>query len=401
MRLNTRLALLILALCLPACLISCLEKPKPTPVEHPVSFEKPASAGAAAKPGTGTPRTLDAKGGVDPAWLEAARADYREAFRVENRLRVSRRTRYEAWNRFMARFKTVDHIKAMQKEWSTGRSRRDDWKLRLALYSPSGELKAPADGCLTLTGALRAGNRAHHIKFFAVVPIVKNKSVHFPVLYLLHGAYDDYTAWPNHARQQLVSLAKRYGVIVICPDGRRFGWYADSPRQRDSRIESELIRELIPHVERVFPASGRRAVAGLSMGGHGAFILSLRNPGAFVSMSSMSGILDITLHENQWHIKDVLGDYPSNAALWEEHSAYFLMSFKKEKLLDLGIMFTVATGDKFALRDNRQMRHLLVDMAVPHVYRESPGDHDWEYWTRQLPLHFAFHARALNGDMDD
>jgi S-formylglutathione hydrolase FrmB len=33
---------------------------------------------------------------------------------------------------------------------------------------------------------------------------------------------------------------------------------------------------------------------------------------------------------------------------------------------------------------------------VPHVYREFPGDHNWDYWDLHIRDALAFHARNLH-----
>ena len=86
----------------------------------------------------------------------------------------------------------------------------------------------------------------------------------------------------------------------------------------ENQIETYFMKELIPHVEKNFPTNSLRGIAGLSMGGHGAFVLSLRNPGVFSSVSSMSGILDITLHTKKWHLVELFGPYEGEyMADWE------------------------------------------------------------------------------------
>ena len=37
----------------------------------------------------------------------------------------------------------------------------------------------------------------------------------------------------------------------------------------------------------------------------------------------------------------------------------------------------------------------LLARKVPHVYREFPGDHDWDYWDLHIRDALAFHARNL------
>jgi len=61
------------------------------------------------------------------------------------------------------------------------------------------------------------------------------------------------------------------------------------------RFEAELLHELIPYVERVFPVGhGRawRALTGESLGGFGAYAIGLRHPDLFASLGSVSGAMN-------------------------------------------------------------------------------------------------------------
>ncbi len=238
--------------------------------------------------------------------------------------------------------------------------------------------------------------RAARIAYYAFVPGGSKEVACYPVLYLLHGAYDSYTAWSDHAEKIICDLVSEYRIIIITPEGGSFGWYADSRFVKNNQIETYFLNELIPDVEKNFPTNGLRGIAGLSMGGHGAFVLCLRNPGVFSSVSSMSGILDITRHKNQWRLPEVFGPYEGEyIADWEQHSALKLIEKNADYIRSLQMLITVSKGDQLSIADNRLVHKQLEKMKAEHLYYESPGGHDWAYWTSQLPLHVSFHARRL------
>ena len=108
--------------------------------------------------------------------------------------------------------------------------------------------------------------------YVVIMPAHPDPARRYPVLYLLHGAYGSYRDWPEHTR--LLDYAAGRPLLIVCPDGGEFGWYADTAT--GGRIETFLTRDLIADVERRFPAVAHRegrAIAGLSMGGHGALSL--------------------------------------------------------------------------------------------------------------------------------
>lgn len=232
--------------------------------------------------------------------------------------------------------------------------------------------------------------------YYAFVPSPCGKAARYPVLYLLHGILDSYAGWKEHAGNTICRLASNCGIVIVTPEGRSFGWYTDSRLVENNQVETYFIKELIPHVEKNFPTSRLRGIAGLSMGGHGAFVLSLRNPGVFSSVSSMSGILDITRHTRNWHLPELFGPCEGKfAADWDEHSALRLIEHSQVYIRSLPMLITVSTDDPFALDDNRLVHEQLQKMDVDHIYIESPGRHDWTYWKAQLPVHVSFHARHL------
>ena len=122
----------------------------------------------------------------------------------------------------------------------------------------------------------RARNK--NTTYLAFVPPQSGNGQLFPVFYLLHGAWDGYQSWNEHAHRELCDLSRQHGLIIVTPDGDEFGWYADSTLDPANQIETYLIDELLPDVEKNLPANGRRGIGGLSMGGHGAFVLTMRHP---------------------------------------------------------------------------------------------------------------------------
>lgn len=143
----------------------------------------------------------------------------------------------------------------------------------------------------------------------------------FPVLYVLHGVLCHSEAWPEQT--EIEDLASGYKMILVFPDGDN-GWYLDSPLKADMQYESYIIKELIPFIERNFPArSGRdsRAIMGASMGGHGAITLAAKHPDLFCSASSFFGILKLTdersIKSNLIgpYLTELLGPYQKNKQL--------------------------------------------------------------------------------------
>ena len=112
-----------------------------------------------------------------------------------------------------------------------------------------------------------------------------------PVLYLLHGLSDDHSIWLR--RTSIERYADVLGLAVVMPAVNR-SFYADTAygAQYWTFVSEELPRVM----HGFFPLSDKRAdtfVAGLSMGGYGAFKLALTLPDRFAAAASLSGALDV------------------------------------------------------------------------------------------------------------
>ena len=243
--------------------------------------------------------------------------------------------------------------------------------------------------------------RNKQVRFWAFLPQAESPGQLFPVLYLLHGATGDYGDWRTHAKADLLDLASTYGLIIVTPDGDDYGWYLDSPMETGSQLETYFMKELVPFVERgaglpVAAGARSRAIAGLSMGGHGAVTLALRNPGSFRTASSMSGILDITTHPKSWQIAQRLGALQEHRSRWEGHSAAYLLRSEAEP--NLPLLLACGDTDRAAWAENQALHEELTAAGRDHEWRTSDAGHSWTYWRGELPEHVAFAAEYLRGD---
>lgn len=216
----------------------------------------------------------------------------------------------------------------------------------------------------------------------------------FPVFYLLHGLSDDYTMWLR--RSNIERYVANLPLIVVMPDGGR-GFYTNNnegPAYADS-----IARELPEQIERCFPAANireKRGIGGLSMGGYGALRLALGFPDQYVSATSHSGALlaGTVRFDRSWvneaEFKRVFGDQPAGS----EHDLYWLAERAKAGGLLPQIAIDCGTEDGL-LEDNRQMHRKLKQLAIPHLYREFPGSHSWDYWDEHIREALQFHCRAF------
>ncbi|MGB0525167.1 MAG: alpha/beta hydrolase [Flammeovirgaceae bacterium] len=214
---------------------------------------------------------------------------------------------------------------------------------------------------------------------------------HYPVIYLLHGAYGDYT---NYIRKipELKTLVDRYQFIIVCPDGGNTSWYFDSPMDSSYQYETYITKELVPVVNQTYRISGdreKRGILGLSMGGHGAIYLASRNPSIWGVVGSMSGGVDFRPFPNSWDIKKRLGSKAKYASNWNKHTVITMIDQIKQGQFTL---FIDCGQDDFFFEVNKAFHLKLLAHQVPHDFSQHAGKHDWNYWKQRVPKHLAcFH----------
>ncbi|MFC1575001.1 alpha/beta hydrolase, partial [Gemmatimonadota bacterium] len=162
---------------------------------------------------------------------------------------------------------------------------------------------------LSFTSEILGGERKYAIY---LPPDYDSSTRSYPVLYLLHGAGDDHTGWVQfgevlHIADKAIREGYATPMVIVMPDantGRR-GYFNDLAGEW--RYEDFFFEEFVPYIEDSYRIKGEkryRAVAGLSMGGGGAFMYALHRPDMFSSAAPLSAYQGpLTIEE----FKDRLG----------------------------------------------------------------------------------------------
>lgn len=211
-----------------------------------------------------------------------------------------------------------------------------------------------------------------------------------PVLYLLHGYSGSHTAWQGIT--DLRPLSETYSMIIVCPDGEN-SWYWDSPKNPDVRFETFVAAELPAWVDARYPTVARRegrAIAGLSMGGHGAMWLSVRHRDVFGAAGSMSGGVDIRPFPDGWQMKEQLGELSENPEVWDAHTVMTQVDSLRDG--DLEIIFDCGYDD-FFFGVNTALHEKLRALGIQHDFVIRPGGHNNAYWANSLPYQMLFFQR--------
>jgi S-formylglutathione hydrolase len=233
-----------------------------------------------------------------------------------------------------------------------------------------------------------------------------------PVLYWLSGLTCNEQNFITKAGAQ--RYAAEHGVILVAPDtsprgddvadaegydlGKGAGFYLNATEQpwaAHYRMYDYVVEELPALIEAHFPTTGARSISGHSMGGHGALVIALKNPGRYKSVSAFSPIVAPT--RVPWGQKAFTAYLGEDRASWAAWDASELVAGAAERL---PLLVDQGGGDEFL--DNQLQPQWLQAACTaaghPLTLRLQPGyDHSYYFISSFIGEHIAHHAKALYG----
>jgi S-formylglutathione hydrolase len=232
-----------------------------------------------------------------------------------------------------------------------------------------------------------------------------------PVLYWLSGLTCNDENFMQKAGAQRV--AAELGIALVAPDtsprgcnlpgeddsydfGSGAGFYLNATEQpwaAHYRMYTYVSEELPALIERHFPVTERRAISGHSMGGHGALICALKNPGRYRSVSAFAPISNPS--RCPWGEKAFSGYLGSDREGWKAWDSCELIATARERL---PILVDQGDADQFL---QQQLKPEALEAACaaaghPLELRIRPGyDHSYFFIASFIEDHLRHHARAL------
>jgi len=219
----------------------------------------------------------------------------------------------------------------------------------------------------------------------------------YPVVYLLHGYTDDNTGWLqfgeiNRYADKAIAEGTIPPMIIVMPNGDS-SWYINSYDGKE-KYEDFFIKEFIPSIEKTYRIKAEkkyRGIAGLSMGGYGTLIYSLKYPELFAAAAPLSAaVFDdealVTMKEDSWD--NVFGQLfgrglKDKARLndaWYRNSVLKIVETKSPDELKKVRYWIDCGDDDFLTKGNCLLHIALTEKKVPHEFRVRDGAHNWTYW---------------------
>lgn len=236
-----------------------------------------------------------------------------------------------------------------------------------------------------------------------------------PVLYWLSGLTCNDENFMHKAGAQ--RLAAELGLILVAPDtsprgeqvpddpqgswdfGHGAGFYVNAsapPWSAHYQMHDYIVHELPALIEAHFPASAQRGISGHSMGGHGALVCALRNPGRYRSISAFAPISNPL--NCPWGEKAFSHYLGSERAQWQQWDSCALLASLDPRHERLPLLVDQGEADGFLAEQLKPeaLQAAAAAASYPLELRLQPGyDHSYYFIASFIDDHLRHHAAAL------
>lgn len=211
--------------------------------------------------------------------------------------------------------------------------------------------------------------------------------------------------------------AAELGLAILAPDtsprgddvansedydlGQGAGFYLDAtqaPWAEHFRMESYIIKELLPTIEQAFPLdSQNKSITGHSMGGHGALTLYFKYPAMFKSCSAFSPI--VAPSQVPWGHKAFGAYLGDNESEWAKHDASVLVGQAENAGQNAEILIDQGLDDQFL---EEQLKPEIFEEACKaagqalRVRKHEGYDHSYFFIQSFIDDHLDWHQRYLS-----
>lgn len=252
------------------------------------------------------------------------------------------------------------------------------------------------------------------MRFAVFLPPGASETNKVPVLYWLSGL----TCTDENFMQKAGAFKKaaELGIAIVAPDtsprgsnvpdedsydfAQGAGFYVNAtqaPYNTHYNMYDYVVNELPALIGQHFPVTGKKAISGHSMGGHGALMIALKNPQSYVSASAFSPIVNPV--NSPWGVKAFTGYLGNNKATWAQYDSCELM--RQANQSDY-LPMLASQGDADNFLEEQLKPQNLIDIAnekgYPLRFEMQKGyDHSYFFISSFIDQHLLFHHKYLKG----
>ena len=247
---------------------------------------------------------------------------------------------------------------------------------------------------------------------FAVFLPEQIKDKKLPVLYWLSGLTCTEENFVIKAGAQ--RMAAELGIVIVTMDtsprslgikgeddsydfGSGAGFYLNATDEKWSKhynMYDYVTKELPGIIESNFNVNSKKSISGHSMGGHGALMIALRNPGIYLSVSAFSPI--VAPIQNPWGQKAFTGYLGKDELTWKQYDTCQLVKTANEKI---PLFIDQGTDDEFLIDylNPELLTNVCKEYKHPITLRMQEGyDHSYYFIASFIDDHLKYHSEYFN-----
>lgn len=252
------------------------------------------------------------------------------------------------------------------------------------------------------------------MQFSVFIPPITDPNEKLPAVYWLSGltCTDENFATKSGAQR----IAAELGIMLIMPDtsprgdhvpdaadaaydlGLGAGFYVNSTQEpwRDHyQMYDYIVEELPALIKKEFRVKEKSAIAGHSMGGHGALIIALSNMKQYCSVSAFAPIVNPS--DCQWGQKAFNHYLGQNKQEWDDYDSCALMR-QQGKFLHIPMLVDQGLDDNFyhTQKLTKPLEDVALEIGYKAEFRYHAGyDHSYFFIASFIEEHLRFHAKYL------
>ena len=220
-----------------------------------------------------------------------------------------------------------------------------------------------------------------------------------PTLYLLHGMNGNHAEWSR--KSSIERYAKDRNIAVVMPDGDN-SFYHDMAFGED--YFTYIADELVAYTRKIFRLSHKREktfIAGLSMGGYGAFRIALMRPYQYAAAASLSGCVDMAtrIMSSVWDqrvkiAQSIWGmDYHNRLKDSDSDLFYLIKNWPADAPRPR--LYSVCGTEDSLHADNITFRDFMAEHPeFEYSFTSAPGKHSWAFWDKWIRPAMDFMLQA-------
>lgn len=206
----------------------------------------------------------------------------------------------------------------------------------------------------------------------------------YKTLYLLHGAGGDHSSWLINSR--VADYVEHKNIAIVMPSANN-KCYVNNVHGK--AYSDYITKELIQKCESWFPLSKEkedRYIAGMSMGGYGAFYSALEYPKLYNKAFSYSGLLNILARYDKPQGLDMYPVFGERKELIEDGKDLFTKVKQSRKQFndkEHDTQFYIYCGlSDVRINMSREMYVHMKKYGYNVHSEEAEGNHSWQYWDK-------------------